>query len=185
MALSDPGPERRRERHSAIAALDRAEDDEFSMRNLRMFVGKKANIVDVYGNSNHPRANLFNENAVGFNYAFVASSDANENIAVAGDSAGGGLSVAASISLRDGGEPMPSSVACISPWTDLELSGDSIKTHASIDPMLTLEVLQHMASNYIKKNNLNINILPLLHCSTYLNRPSKRYKGENLELFIV
>jgi acetyl esterase/lipase len=92
----------------------------------------------------------------------------NENIAVAGDSAGGGLSVAASISLRDGGEPMPSSVACISPWTDLELSGDSIKTHASIDPMLTLEVLQHMASNYIKKNN---------PCSPYISPIYADLKG--------
>jgi acetyl esterase/lipase len=77
----------------------------------------------------------------------------NENIALAGDSAGGGLSLAASISLRDSGDPAPSSVACISPWTDLKMSGDSIKTHAEIDPMLTHEVLQVMASNYIRDND--------------------------------
>lgn len=72
-----------------------------------------------------------------------------ENIAIAGDSAGGGLSLATAISLRDAGEPSPASIACISPWTDLEMSGNSIKTHADIDPMLNLQALKVMASNYI------------------------------------
>jgi acetyl esterase/lipase len=75
-----------------------------------------------------------------------------KNIAIAGDSAGGGLSIAASIALRDQGDPAPSSIACMSPWTDLGMSGASIKTHAGIDPVVTLEALQLMASNYIKGN---------------------------------
>ena len=70
-------------------------------------------------------------------------------IAIAGDSAGGGLSIATSISLRDAGEPVPASIACISPWTDLDMSGNSIKTQAEIDPMLNLQPLKIMASNYI------------------------------------
>jgi len=70
-------------------------------------------------------------------------------IAIAGDSAGGGLSIATSVSLRDAGEPSPASIACISPWTDLEMSGNSIKTQAEIDPMVNLELLKIMASNYI------------------------------------
>jgi monoterpene epsilon-lactone hydrolase len=72
-----------------------------------------------------------------------------ENIAIVGDSAGGGLSIATSISLRDAGAPSPASIVCISPWTDLEMSGNSIKTHAAIDPMLNLQSLKIMASNYI------------------------------------
>ena len=72
-----------------------------------------------------------------------------ENLAIAGDSAGGGLSIATSISLRDAGEPSPASIACISPWTDLEMSGNSIKTHAKIEPMLNLQSMKIMASNYI------------------------------------
>ena len=74
---------------------------------------------------------------------------AGENISIAGDSAGGGLSIATSISLRDAGEPSPASIACISPWADLKMSGNSIKTHAEIDPMLNLQWLKIMASNYI------------------------------------
>ena len=71
------------------------------------------------------------------------------DISIAGDSSGGGLSIATSISLRDAGEPSPASIVCISPWTDLEMSGNSIKTHAEIDPMLNLQSLKIMASNYI------------------------------------
>jgi epsilon-lactone hydrolase len=74
-------------------------------------------------------------------------------IALAGDSAGGGLAIATSISLRDEGNPPSSSIACISPWTDLEMSGDSIKTHAAIDPMLNLRSMELMASNYIGGND--------------------------------
>ena len=75
------------------------------------------------------------------------------NISIAGDSAGGALSIATSISLRDTGEPSPASIACISPWTDLEMSGNSIKTHAKIDPLLNLQLLKIMASNYIGDND--------------------------------
>jgi acetyl esterase/lipase len=74
---------------------------------------------------------------------------AGENIAIAGDSAGGGLSLATAISLCDAGKPSPASIACISPWTDLEMSGNSIKTHADIDPMLNLQAMKIMALNYI------------------------------------
>jgi len=48
-----------------------------------------------------------------------------ENIFVAGDSAGGGLSLALTLSLRDSGEPLPTGVVCISPWTDLTMSSAS------------------------------------------------------------
>ena len=65
-----------------------------------------------------------------------------ENIAIAGDSAGGGLSIATSISLRDAGDPLPASLAIFSPWTDLEMSGNSIKTHAEIDPLVNLQSLK-------------------------------------------
>ena len=71
------------------------------------------------------------------------------DISIAGDSAGGGLSIATSISLRDAGEPSPASIVCISPWADLKMSANSIKTHAEIDPMLNLQLLKIMASNYI------------------------------------
>jgi len=58
-------------------------DDKFTMETLKMFAGRKGDIVDVFGNSNHPKAWLFNEENVGFNWAFAASSDRAQNIASA------------------------------------------------------------------------------------------------------
>lgn len=47
-----------------------------------MFAGKKGDVVDVYGNTNHPNAIFFSGNA-GFNWAFVASGNDVKNIGVA------------------------------------------------------------------------------------------------------
>jgi acetyl esterase/lipase len=55
---------------------------------------------------------------------------------IAGDSAGGGLALAALISIRDANLPLPACGVPISPWTDMEGTGASMKTNASKDPMV-------------------------------------------------
>lgn len=72
-----------------------------------------------------------------------------EAIAVAGDSAGGGLTLAMLSAMRSEGLPMPAACALISPWTDLTLSGPSIETNAKADPMLTPGALRLAASAYV------------------------------------
>ncbi len=57
-------------------------------------------------------------------------------VAFIGDSAGGGLAVATALSLRDAGRPLPAALVCLSPWTDLTGSGESVKTCARLDPLL-------------------------------------------------
>lgn len=59
-----------------------------------------------------------------------------ERIVLAGDSAGGGLAVATALALRDAGEPLPVALALLSPWLDLTLSSESIRSNASRDAML-------------------------------------------------
>jgi len=54
----------------------------FAMDGMRMFVGKKGDVVDVFGNSSHPNAKFLTEK-VGYNWAFVASGSDTEDIAVA------------------------------------------------------------------------------------------------------
>lgn len=58
-----------------------------------------------------------------------------QQIAVGGDSAGGGLTLAAAVSLRAAGEPLPAALFLISPWTDLTFSGESHQTRAKVDPI--------------------------------------------------
>jgi epsilon-lactone hydrolase len=69
-------------------------------------------------------------------------------IAFAGDSAGGGLAISTLIQLQTAGEALPACAVCISPWTDLTLSGQSVKTKASADPMLNASLLEIYAKYY-------------------------------------
>jgi epsilon-lactone hydrolase len=65
----------------------------------------------------------------------VQSGTAPESIVVAGDSAGGGLTAALLVALRDAGERLPAGGVCISPWADLACTGESMKTCAARDPI--------------------------------------------------
>ncbi len=70
-------------------------------------------------------------------------------VAVAGDSAGGGLTVAALVQMRYLGLPMPGAAVCISPWVDMEGTGASMETRADADPMVKKEGLEFMAGTYL------------------------------------
>jgi acetyl esterase/lipase len=70
-------------------------------------------------------------------------------IAVAGDSAGGGLTVATLLALRDRGRPLPAAGVCISPWADMTCSGASYVARAQADPMVKRESLVEMAKAYL------------------------------------
>ncbi len=70
-------------------------------------------------------------------------------LAVAGDSAGGALTLAALIAGRDAGLPMPAAAVCLSPFLDLEGTGESIKTRADVDPIATPEVIDVWAKAYL------------------------------------
>ena len=70
-------------------------------------------------------------------------------IVVAGDSAGGGLTVATLVALREAGGPLPAAGVCLSPWVDLEGIGDSMTAKAAVDPMVQADGLRRMASMYL------------------------------------
>lgn len=59
-----------------------------------------------------------------------------KRIVIAGDSAGGGLTLAALVAVRDRGLPRPAAALCISPWTDLACTGESMRTKAAADPVI-------------------------------------------------
>ena len=68
---------------------------------------------------------------------------------IAGDSAGGGLTVATLVALRDAGDALPASGVCISPWVDLEGIGESMTTKASVDPIVQHQGLVWFANLYL------------------------------------
>jgi acetyl esterase/lipase len=72
-----------------------------------------------------------------------------DRLALAGDSAGGGLTVATLLALREAGLPRPAAGVCISPWLDLALSGETMVTKADVDPMCKPALLAMMAAAYL------------------------------------
>lgn len=72
-----------------------------------------------------------------------------EQLAVGGDSAGGGLTVALMVSLRERGLPLPACGWCVSPWVDMEARGESYTTKAAIDPMISREYILELADWYL------------------------------------
>ena len=72
-----------------------------------------------------------------------------EKMVIGGDSAGGGLTIAAMVALRHVGEPMPAAGVCISPWTDMEATGQSYTTNAEADPSVTKEQILTIAKAYM------------------------------------
>ncbi len=70
-------------------------------------------------------------------------------LSIAGDSAGGGLAVATLVSLKDQGIPLPSCGVALSPWVDMEVTGESMTTRADVDPMVQRDGLMTMAQTYL------------------------------------
>ena len=81
--------------------------------------------------------------------ALLAAGTPPGRIVVAGDSAGGGLVVGTLLSLRDAGQPLPAGGFCISPWTDMEGTGESLVRLAARDVMVQKAGLAWMASLYM------------------------------------
>ena len=70
-------------------------------------------------------------------------------IVLGGDSAGGGLVVAAMVAMRYVGEPLPAAGVCISPWVDMEATGQSFVTNATSDPSVAKDRILRIASIYL------------------------------------
>ena len=71
------------------------------------------------------------------------------DIAVGGDSAGAGLTVALINRLRDAGEELPGCAWLISPWTDLTMSGSTLLSKEAVDPLIHKEYLNELADAYL------------------------------------
>ncbi|MCA9107885.1 MAG: alpha/beta hydrolase [Planctomycetales bacterium] len=88
-------------------------------------------------------------------YRALVETNAPEQIAVAGDSAGGGLTVTLLHRLRDAGLPLPRAAALLSPWLDLTHSGATITTCAATELLVPEAVLVRLADWYAAGHELS------------------------------
>jgi len=104
--------------------------------------------VDYRLGPEHPFPAAVHDALTGYGW-LLTQGIAPERIVIAGDSAGGGLALAVLVALRDAGDPLPAGGVLLSPWTDMEATGNSIETKAAVDPMIQREYLLDMAKMYL------------------------------------
>ncbi|UCD75925.1 MAG: alpha/beta hydrolase [Phycisphaerales bacterium] len=86
------------------------------------------------------------------------------HIVIGGDSSGGGLTLQTLISLRDAGTPLPRAAFFLSPQTDwIRFDGESFKTRARKDPLMTLSTCRFTASCYVGQNDPSTPLLSPAH----------------------
>jgi monoterpene epsilon-lactone hydrolase len=83
-------------------------------------------------------------------YRFLLAGGADPaGVAIGGDSAGGGLALATLVALRDAGDPLPAAAVAMLPWTDLALTGESLRTRADVDVMIKPAGMTETAATYL------------------------------------
>lgn len=110
--------------------------------------GARALLIDYRLGPEHPFPAAVEDAVAGYRWLLSTGVDPAQVI-IGGDSAGGGLTVAALVALKEAGEPMPRAAVCISPWTDLALSGESYVSKVEADPMITIEGITRVRDAYV------------------------------------
>lgn len=110
--------------------------------------GAKAVIVEYRLGPEHPYPAAVDDARAAYEGLLGEGIDPGQ-IALAGDSAGGGLAVATLLALRDAGKPQPSCAYLMSPYVDLTLSGDTLTDKEALDPVLTPEGLRVRVPDYV------------------------------------
>lgn len=83
-------------------------------------------------------------------YRWLLSKGINpRSIAIVGDSAGGGMTLAVALRIRDAGEPLPACLVCLSPWTDMTSTSASLAANTERDSMFVAEDIERYASVYL------------------------------------
>lgn len=88
------------------------------------------------------------DDAVAAYRALLDSGIPADKVVFAGESAGGGLALAALLTVVEAGLPRPAAVYVASPWADLTTSGSSMTTKAAADPSVTPEGLRIRSKDY-------------------------------------
>ncbi len=115
---------------------------------LSRATGARVLSVDYRLAPEHPFPAAIDDSVAAYRY-LCSQGFAPGKIAVAGDSAGGGITAATLIALRDAGDPLPAAGVCISPWLDLTQSSESFTIKAEEDPLVSKQMLDMMADAYL------------------------------------
>ena len=133
--------------HGGAYALGSVNAHREFLARLTKAVGVRIIAIDYRLAPEHPHPAAV-EDAVAAYRWLLRQGIVSSQIVIAGDSAGGGLTLAALLALRDDGQPLPAGAVCISPWTDLALTGDSMQEKVDAELVLDYDSLTKFAGWY-------------------------------------
>ena len=134
---------------------------EFAARLVRS-TNKRSLVINYRLAPEHPHPAALEDAITTYRWLLTQGFDPSQ-IILAGDSAGGGLALAMLLALRDPGEPLPAGAVCISPWTDLALTGASMRSKAKIDHILDPNSLEMYARYYTGKDEVTSPLISPLY----------------------
>jgi acetyl esterase/lipase len=124
--------------------------------------GARILVIDYRLAPEHPFPAAVEDAAKAWRWLIAQGFDT-RRLAIAGDSAGGGLTIATLVNLRDQKLGLPACAVAISPWVDLEGVGTSMTARSAQDPMVQKAGLLWMASMYLKGKDARTPLAAPLH----------------------
>lgn len=126
--------------------------------------GIKALVPDYRLAPEHPFPAAIEDALTAYRWLINDGGFESAHIAIAGDSAGGNLTLALVQKLREVGEPLPAAALLWSPWTDLQGTGETIKTKAETDPVFSGSGLGPiLAPAYLPQGNFDDPLVSPIH----------------------
>ncbi|MGD1854622.1 MAG: alpha/beta hydrolase [Leptolyngbyaceae cyanobacterium] len=105
-------------------------------------------VIDYRLAPEHPYPAALEDTLTAYRWLIDAQRFSPSQVAIAGDSAGGNLALAALVSLRDMGDELPAAASLISPYCDQTQTSPTITTHAAVDPMVSPQLLDTITRWY-------------------------------------
>jgi monoterpene epsilon-lactone hydrolase len=131
-----------------------------SITSHHAIVGKLASMLGIQAFNvgyrlapEHPFPAALDDAILAYKWLLEHGSIPSKGLVIAGDSAGGGLTIATLMRIRDEGLPPPKAAFCFSPWTDLAITGETMETKANVDVMLTRAGVARCAGFYAAGND--------------------------------
>ena len=138
--------------HGGVYVIGSAATSVALVGDLARRAGARAITIDYRLAPEHPYPAAVEDARAAFEGLLAQGIDPGQ-IALAGESAGGGLAVATLLALREAGTPLPCCAFLMSPYADLTLSGDTILSKKAVDPILTPEGLRLRVPDYVGAAN--------------------------------
>lgn len=116
--------------------------------------GARAFSLDYRLAPEHPHPAAIDDAVAAYRWLLGVAKVPPQRIVIGGDSAGGGLTLATLVALRDAGDALPAAAVCLSPWVDLRCTPPSFNHSEPPDPIIEPEIIRAMARAYMGRRSL-------------------------------